>query len=160
MVSKYICLSPILLQNMRNVLCTTLKSAEFGLIGYLLKHFRNFVTKRLIMNTLLVPHFILVKNQHLYCLSTQSTNERENKKYCRENVKVRNTLYCGSFPHLTCMRNASFSLAAAIQCLKKKKLYETQIEQLSNFQLRVHDQVTEDKILILITHFRSYKGLL
>jgi hypothetical protein len=58
------------------------------------------------------------------------------------------------------MRNASFSLAAAIQCLKKKKLYETQIEQLSNFQLRVHDQVTEDKILILIAHFRSksYKG--
>jgi len=33
------------------------------------------------------------------------------------------------------------SVAAAIQCLKKKKLYETQIEQLSNFQLRVHDQI-------------------
>ncbi|XP_006662689.1 vacuolar protein sorting-associated protein 32 homolog 2-like isoform X3 [Oryza brachyantha] len=31
--------------------------------------------------------------------------------------------------------------SAAIQCLKKKKLYETQIEQLSNFQLRVHDQI-------------------
>ncbi|MQL85514.1 hypothetical protein Taro_018034 [Colocasia esculenta] len=31
--------------------------------------------------------------------------------------------------------------AAAIQCLKKKKLYETQIEQLGNFQLRVHDQI-------------------
>ncbi|KAF8706403.1 hypothetical protein HU200_030668 [Digitaria exilis] len=30
---------------------------------------------------------------------------------------------------------------AAIQCLKKKKLYETQIEQISNFQLRVHDQI-------------------
>ncbi|CAN6335411.1 unnamed protein product [Urochloa humidicola] len=30
---------------------------------------------------------------------------------------------------------------AAIQCLKKKKMYETQIEQLSNFQLRVHDQI-------------------
>ncbi|TKW07578.1 hypothetical protein SEVIR_7G316300v4 [Setaria viridis] len=30
---------------------------------------------------------------------------------------------------------------AAIQCLKKKKLYGTQIEQLSNFQLRVHDQI-------------------
>jgi len=30
---------------------------------------------------------------------------------------------------------------AAIQCLKKKKLHETQIEQLSNFQLRVHDQI-------------------
>uniref|UniRef100_A0A1D1XP15 Vacuolar protein sorting-associated protein 32 1 n=1 Tax=Anthurium amnicola TaxID=1678845 RepID=A0A1D1XP15_9ARAE len=31
--------------------------------------------------------------------------------------------------------------AAAIQCLKKKKLYEAQIEQLGNFQLRVHDQI-------------------
>ncbi|KAL5991428.1 hypothetical protein ACLOJK_012337 [Asimina triloba] len=30
---------------------------------------------------------------------------------------------------------------AAIQCLKKKKLYETQVEQLGNFQLRVHDQM-------------------
>ncbi|KAL6871026.1 hypothetical protein ACP4OV_014874 [Aristida adscensionis] len=30
---------------------------------------------------------------------------------------------------------------AAIQCLKKKKLYETQIEQVANFQLRVHDQI-------------------
>jgi charged multivesicular body protein 4 len=30
---------------------------------------------------------------------------------------------------------------AAIQCLKKKKLYETQVEQLGNFQLRIHDQV-------------------
>ncbi|KAL6905726.1 hypothetical protein ACP4OV_003327 [Aristida adscensionis] len=30
---------------------------------------------------------------------------------------------------------------AAIQCLKKKKLYETQIDQLGNFQLRVHDQI-------------------
>jgi len=25
--------------------------------------------------------------------------------------------------------------------LKKKKLYETQVEQLGNFQLRIHDQV-------------------
>lgn len=41
------------------------------------------------------------------------------------------------------MRNGFF-VAAAIQCLKKKKLYETQIEQLSNFQLRVHDQVMKD----------------
>ncbi|MBA0737649.1 hypothetical protein Gogos_011103 [Gossypium gossypioides] len=31
--------------------------------------------------------------------------------------------------------------AAAIQCLKRKKLYEQQIEQLGNFQLRVHDQM-------------------
>ncbi|XP_010931424.1 vacuolar protein sorting-associated protein 32 homolog 1 isoform X1 [Elaeis guineensis] len=31
--------------------------------------------------------------------------------------------------------------SSAIQCLKKKKLYEAQIEQLGNFQLRVHDQM-------------------
>ncbi|KAK8343389.1 hypothetical protein V6Z12_A07G011200 [Gossypium hirsutum] len=30
---------------------------------------------------------------------------------------------------------------AAIQCLKRKRLYEQQIEQLGNFQLRVHDQM-------------------
>ncbi|XP_020584315.1 vacuolar protein sorting-associated protein 32 homolog 2-like [Phalaenopsis equestris] len=30
---------------------------------------------------------------------------------------------------------------AAIQCLKRKKLYEQQIEQLGNFQLRIHDQM-------------------
>uniref|UniRef100_I1QX89 Charged multivesicular body protein 4b n=1 Tax=Oryza glaberrima TaxID=4538 RepID=I1QX89_ORYGL len=36
---------------------------------------------------------------------------------------------------------AKYKLPAAIQCLKKKKLYETQIEQLANFQLRVHDQI-------------------
>lgn len=30
---------------------------------------------------------------------------------------------------------------AAIQCLKRKKLYETQVEQLGNFQLRIHDQM-------------------
>jgi len=30
---------------------------------------------------------------------------------------------------------------AAIQCLKKKRLYEQQIEQLGNFQLRIHDQM-------------------
>ncbi|KAE8687543.1 Vacuolar protein sorting-associated protein 32-like protein 1 [Hibiscus syriacus] len=29
----------------------------------------------------------------------------------------------------------------AIQCLKRKRLYEQQIEQLGNFQLRVHDQM-------------------
>ncbi|PWA98177.1 vacuolar protein sorting-associated protein 32 [Artemisia annua] len=29
----------------------------------------------------------------------------------------------------------------AIQCLKKKRLYEQQIEQLGNFQLRIHDQM-------------------
>ncbi|KAG5578272.1 hypothetical protein H5410_058406 [Solanum commersonii] len=30
---------------------------------------------------------------------------------------------------------------AAIQCLKRKRLYEQQVEQLGNFQLRIHDQV-------------------
>ncbi|GAA0167270.1 membrane traffic protein [Lithospermum erythrorhizon] len=30
---------------------------------------------------------------------------------------------------------------AAIQCLKKKRLYEQQIEHLGNFQLRIHDQM-------------------
>nr|GEV45979.1 hypothetical protein [Tanacetum cinerariifolium] len=29
----------------------------------------------------------------------------------------------------------------AMQCLKRKKLYERQIEQLGNFQLRIHDQM-------------------
>ncbi|KAK1312241.1 hypothetical protein QJS10_CPA07g01393 [Acorus calamus] len=29
----------------------------------------------------------------------------------------------------------------AIQCLKKKKMYEAQVEQLGNFQLRIHDQI-------------------
>ncbi|KAG1364298.1 putative Vacuolar protein sorting-associated protein 32 [Cocos nucifera] len=30
---------------------------------------------------------------------------------------------------------------AAIQCLKKKRIYEQQVEQLGNFQLRIHDQM-------------------
>ncbi|KAK1438241.1 hypothetical protein QVD17_04047 [Tagetes erecta] len=30
---------------------------------------------------------------------------------------------------------------AALQCLKRKKLYEQQVEQLANFQLRIHDQM-------------------
>ncbi|BBG95114.1 SNF7 family protein [Prunus dulcis] len=30
---------------------------------------------------------------------------------------------------------------AAIKCLKRKRLYEQQIEQLGNFQLRIHDQM-------------------
>jgi len=34
-----------------------------------------------------------------------------------------------------------FLYEAAIQCLKKKRLIEQQIEQLGNMQLRVHDQV-------------------
>ncbi|PWA50736.1 vacuolar protein sorting-associated protein 32 [Artemisia annua] len=31
--------------------------------------------------------------------------------------------------------------SSAIQCLKRKRLYEQQIEQLGNFQLRIHDQM-------------------
>lgn len=30
---------------------------------------------------------------------------------------------------------------AAIQCLKRKRLYDQQVEQLGNFQLRIHDQM-------------------
>ncbi|XP_071703435.1 vacuolar protein sorting-associated protein 32 homolog 1-like [Rutidosis leptorrhynchoides] len=30
---------------------------------------------------------------------------------------------------------------AALQCLKRKRLYEQQVEQLGNFQLRIHDQM-------------------
>lgn len=56
---------------------------------------------------------------------------------------------------------------AAIQCLKKKKLYETQIEQLGNFQLRVHDQMimleggraTTDTIDALRTGSAAVKSL-
>ncbi|XP_021898710.1 vacuolar protein sorting-associated protein 32 homolog 2-like [Carica papaya] len=36
---------------------------------------------------------------------------------------------------------AYYDFAAAIQCLKRKRLYEQQIEQLGNFQLRIHDQM-------------------
>ncbi|KAF9680495.1 hypothetical protein SADUNF_Sadunf06G0127100 [Salix dunnii] len=32
-------------------------------------------------------------------------------------------------------------VSSAIQCLKRKRLYEQQIEQLGNFQLRIHDQM-------------------
>ncbi|RWR92226.1 vacuolar protein sorting-associated protein 32 2 isoform X1 [Cinnamomum micranthum f. kanehirae] len=39
-------------------------------------------------------------------------------------------------------RSTKSTFSAAIQCLKKKKLFEAQIEQLANFQLRVHDQVS------------------
>ncbi|XP_037433982.1 vacuolar protein sorting-associated protein 32 homolog 2-like [Triticum dicoccoides] len=39
-----------------------------------------------------------------------------------------------------CQLNHCFS-SAAIQSLKRKKLYEQQIEQLGNFQLRIHDQM-------------------
>eukprot|EP01018_Ginkgo_biloba_P004685 Gb_19169 [translate_table: standard] len=40
---------------------------------------------------------------------------------------------------LCCVMAAA--IMAAIQCLKRKKLYETQVEQLGNFQLRIHDQM-------------------
>ncbi|KAJ8486427.1 hypothetical protein OPV22_018912 [Ensete ventricosum] len=33
---------------------------------------------------------------------------------------------------------------AAIQCLKRKRLYKQQVKQLGNFQLRIHDQQTEN----------------
>ncbi|KAA3477222.1 vacuolar protein sorting-associated protein 32-like protein 2 [Gossypium australe] len=39
------------------------------------------------------------------------------------------------------MSSLMLSYAAAIQCLKRKRLYEQQIEQLGNFQLRIHDQM-------------------
>ncbi|KAL2251131.1 UNVERIFIED_CONTAM: Vacuolar protein sorting-associated protein 32 [Sesamum indicum] len=38
---------------------------------------------------------------------------------------------------------------AAIQCLKRKRLYEEQIGQLANFQLRIHDQpISSDRFLL------------
>jgi hypothetical protein len=44
--------------------------------------------------------------------------------------------------------------AAAIQCLKRKKLYEVQVEQLGNFQLRIHDQVdSSPNILAALSSF-------
>ena len=39
---------------------------------------------------------------------------------------------------------SAFIHLAAIQCLKRKRLYEQQVEQLGNFQLRIHDQVLID----------------
>ena len=42
-----------------------------------------------------------------------------------------------------------YYMPAAIQCLKKKKLYESQVEQLGKFQLRIHDQV---KFVIILSH--------
>ena len=41
----------------------------------------------------------------------------------------------------TCANTNKLPQTAAIQSLKRKKLYEQQIEQLGNFQLRIHDQV-------------------
>ena len=51
--------------------------------------------------------------------------------------------------------------AAAIQCLKRKRLYEQQIEQLGNFQLRIHDQVCLFILYLLVfyTFFFLKKGV-
>ena len=43
-----------------------------------------------------------------------------------------------------------FCFTAAIQCLKRKRLYEQQIEQLGNFQLRIHDQVKFCNLIVSI----------
>jgi hypothetical protein len=40
---------------------------------------------------------------------------------------------------------------AAIQCLKRKKLYEVQVEQLGNYQLRLHDQVSPPNLITLVS---------
>ncbi|KAE8691379.1 Vacuolar protein sorting-associated protein 32-like protein 2 [Hibiscus syriacus] len=56
---------------------------------------------------------------------------------------------------------------AAIQCLKRKKLYEQQIEQLGNFQLRVHYQmillegakVTTETVDVLRTGAAAMKAM-
>jgi hypothetical protein len=40
-----------------------------------------------------------------------------------------------------CVLTESLFSSAAIQSLKRKKMYEQQIEQLGNFQLRIHDQM-------------------
>jgi hypothetical protein len=40
---------------------------------------------------------------------------------------------------------------AAIQCLKRKKLYEVQVEQLGNYQLRLHDQVSLPSLITLVS---------
>ncbi|MBA0574374.1 hypothetical protein Golob_001584 [Gossypium lobatum] len=42
---------------------------------------------------------------------------------------------------LTLSTHRYYYQAAAVQCLKRKRLYEQQIEQLGNFQLRIHDQM-------------------
>lgn len=52
--------------------------------------------------------------------------------------------------------------SAAIQCLKRKKLYEQQVEQLGNFQLRIHDQVifrdiVKINLVLKIMHVKNLK---
>lgn len=50
-------------------------------------------------------------------------------------------------------------VTAAIQCLKRKKLYEVQVEQLGNFQLRIHDQVwhyiTVPVFLVMVSRLQA-----
>ncbi|KAL0346661.1 UNVERIFIED_CONTAM: Vacuolar protein sorting-associated protein [Sesamum calycinum] len=43
--------------------------------------------------------------------------------------------------YLWAQSETSFYSLRAIQCLKRKRLYEEQIGQLANFQLRIHDQM-------------------
>lgn len=45
--------------------------------------------------------------------------------------------------------------AAAIQCLKRKRLYEQHVEQLGNFQLRIHDQVW--MLFIFSSHDKGFE---
>ncbi|KAJ0081255.1 hypothetical protein Patl1_11079 [Pistacia atlantica] len=47
-----------------------------------------------------------------------------------------NCIFLALCRRLKCLRKRT-----AIQCLKRKRLYEQQIEQLGNFQLRIHDQM-------------------
>lgn len=58
------------------------------------------------------------------------------------------------------LTNLPYKWAAAIQCLKRKRLYEQQIEQLGNFQLRIHDQVSIvflfRHLLQVLEHFFSF----
>ncbi|CAN6682343.1 unnamed protein product [Malus baccata var. baccata] len=46
---------------------------------------------------------------------------------------------CGNYCYIVYL--VAIFNTAAIKCLKRKRLYEQQIEQLGNFQLRIHDQM-------------------
>ncbi|KAJ1702948.1 hypothetical protein LUZ63_002727 [Rhynchospora breviuscula] len=43
---------------------------------------------------------------------------------------------------------------AAIQCLKRKRFYEGQLEQLSSFQMRIHDQENK-KLLVKMASLKN-----
>ncbi|KAK8962209.1 hypothetical protein KSP40_PGU006294 [Platanthera guangdongensis] len=47
--------------------------------------------------------------------------------------------------HKRNISNTFKTTRSAIQCLKRKRLYEQQVEQLGNFQLRIHDQIVSEK---------------